>query len=190
MFWQEDENGKQLWITEPFDVQLNNSNVKKRLDLYGDMTFYISINSPYTENETIDIEVNFTGETAFETLVAQTLITKVPQLKDSSAKDIKAWFKKQDKEVTYNHRHYIVDNEYIPFDRTASDKEAYINNFLAKEIDYEIIAWQEYKQLGYEILPNKYFYKYKEPTASDTLIEEFWKLEEEAETLLNQIRSL
>lgn len=190
VFWQEDENGKQLWITEPFDVQLNNGNANKKLDLYGDMTFYIAISSPYKENETIDIEVNFTGETAFETLVAQTLKTKVPQLKESPAKDIKAWFKKQDKEVTYNHRHYIVDNEYIPFDRTAKDKKVYISSILSKEIDYEIIKWEEYSQLGYEILPNKYFYKYQEPKASDTLIEEFWQLEKQAETLLNEIRSL
>jgi type I restriction enzyme M protein len=44
--------------------------------------------------------------------------------------------------------------------------------------------------LGYEILPNKYFYKYKEPTPSDKLISDFWKLEEDAEKLLNEIREL
>ncbi len=190
VFWQEDENGKQLWITEPFDVQLNNGNAKKRFDLYGDMTFNIAIESPYKENETIDVKVNYTGETAFETLVAQELRQQVPQLKDAKANDIKAWFKKQDKKATFYHRHYIVDNEYIPYNRDEDDKKEYINAFLAKEIDYEIIKWQEYEQLGYEILPNKYFYKYQEPTSSDKLIEEFWQLEEHAEDLLNQIRSL
>ncbi len=190
VFWQEDENEKQLWITEPFDVQLNNGNAKKRFDLYGDMTFNIKIASPYKENETIDVKVNYTGETAFETLIAQKLKAQVPELIDAKANEIKAWFKKQDKEATFYHRHYIVDNEYIPFDRNETDKEKYINSFLANEIDYEIIKWEEYKELGYEILPNKYFYKYQEPTSSDKLIEEFWQLEEQAEQLLNEIRNL
>jgi type I restriction enzyme M protein len=190
VFWQEDENGEQMWITEPFDVQLNNSNANKRLALYGDMTFYLEIASPFAEDEIINLEVPFDGSKAFETLVADKLKKQMPQLKDKAAKDIKAWFKAQETTATFHHRHYIVDNEYIPFDKTASDKEAYITAFLAKEIDYEIIRWQEYEQLGYEILPNKYFYKYQEPESSDTLIEQFWKLEEEAETLLNEIKAL
>lgn len=190
VFWQEDENGEQMWITEPFDVQLNNGNANKRLELYGDMTFYLEIASPFKEGEIIKLEVPIDGSKAFETLVAENLKKQVPQLKDKVAKDIKSWFKAQETTATFHHRHFIVDNEYIPFDKTASDKEAYINTFLAKEIDYEIIRWQAYEQLGYEILPNKYFYKYQEPESSDTLIEQFWKLEEEAETLLNEIRSL
>lgn len=190
VFWQEDENGEQMWITEPFDVQLNNGNANKRLALYGNMTFYLEIASPFAEGETIKLEVPFDGSKAFETSVVDKLKKQVPQLKDKAAKDIKAWFKAQETRATFHHRHYIVDNEYIPFDKTATDKEAYINAFLAKEIDYEIIRWQEYEQLGYEILPNKYFYKYQEPESSDKLIEQFWKLEEEAETLLNEIRAL
>lgn len=189
VFWLEDENCKQMWITEPFDVQLNNGNANKRLELYGDMTFFLEIKSPFKEGEIIKLEVPFDGSKAFETLVAEKLKKQVPQLKDKAAKDIKSWFKAQETTAKFHHRHYIVDNEYIPFDKTATDKEAYINAFLAKEIDYEIIRWQEYEQLGYEILPNKYFYKYQEPERSDTLFEQFWKLEKEAEELLNEIRS-
>jgi len=187
VFWQEGENGEQLWITESFDVQLNNGNANKKLDLYGDMTFYIGIASPYKENKTIDIEVHFTGETAFETLVAQTLKVKVSQLKDIPTKDVKAWFKKQDKEVTYYHRHYIVDNEYIPFERNATDKEIYINNYLTKEIDYEIIKWSENNELGIEILPNKYFYKTRNLKSSKDLLQEFREVEKMTENLLNMI---
>ena len=154
------------------------------------MTFYLEISSPFKEGEIIKLEVPFDGSKAFETLVAEKLKKQVPQLKDKAAQEIKSWFKGQETTATFHHRHYIVDNEYIAFDRASTDKEAYINAFLAKEIDYEIIRWQEYEQLGYEILPNKYFYKYQEPESSDTLIEQFWKLEEEAEALLNEIRSL
>jgi type I restriction enzyme M protein len=83
IFWQEDENGKQMWITEPFDVQLNNGNAKKRLDLFGDMTFYITI------NESIKLEIPYDGSKAFETLVAEKLKTEVADLKDKAINDIK-----------------------------------------------------------------------------------------------------
>lgn len=147
VFWQEDENGKQMWITEPFDVQLNNGNANKRLDLYGDMTFYITINDTFdSAQHPIKIEVPFDGSKPFETVVAEKLKTEVAELKDKTINDIKKWFKTQDKTADFNHRHYIVDNEYIPFDRSKEDKEAYINDFLAKEIDYEIIRWEEYEQ--------------------------------------------
>lgn len=184
VFWQEDENAKQMWITEPFDVQLNNGNAKKRCDLYGDMTFYITI------NENVKLEIAYDGSKPLETLVAETLKKQVKELKDKTINELKAWFKNQNTNADFNHRHYIVDNEYIPFDRTQKDKKAYVNAFLAKEIDYQIITWKEYDQLGYEILPNKYFYKYQEPTPSDDLIKEFWQLEKDAEKLLNEIREL
>lgn len=184
VFWQEDENGKQMWITEPFDVQLNNGNAKKRADLYGDMTFYITI------NENIKLEIAYDGSKPLETLVAESLKKQIKKLKDKTINELKAWFKDQDVKADFYHRHYIVDNEYIPFDRTQDDKQAYINAFLAKEIDYQIITWKEYDQLGYEILPNKYFYKYQEPTPSDDLIKEFWQLEKDVEKLLNEIRQL
>lgn len=191
VFWQENESGEQMWITEPFSVQLNNGNARKRLELYGDMTFYITINAKFkSESRTINLEVVYDGSKVFETIVAEQLKVEVAELKDYKINELKGWFKNQDKTADFNHRHYIVDNEYIPFDRTQNDKEAYINSFLAKEIDYEIINWEEYSQLGYEILPNKYFYKYEEPTPSEELIKEFWQLEEEAVSLLNEIREL
>jgi type I restriction enzyme M protein len=83
-----------------------------------------------------------------------------------------------------------VDDEYIPFNLDADDQQAYINDFLHREIDYEIIKWEEADQLGYEILPNRYFYEYEEPTPSKELIDDFWQLEEEAENLLQEIRRL
>jgi type I restriction enzyme M protein len=184
VFWQEDENGKQMWITEPFDVQLNNGNAKKRADLYGDMTFYITI------NENIKLEIPYDGSKPLETLAAEALKKQVKEIKDKTINELKAWFKEQDVMADFYHRHYIVDNEYIPYDSSQADKTAYINTFLAKEIDYQIITWKAYDQLGYEILPNKYFYKYQEPTPSDDLIAAFWQLEKDAEKLLNEIREL
>jgi predicted GIY-YIG superfamily endonuclease len=47
-----------------------------------------------------------------------------------------------------------------------------------------IIRWADSPQLGYEILPNKYFYRYQPPTPTDELLAEFWRLEKEAEAML------
>jgi type I restriction enzyme M protein len=183
IFWQEDENGKPMWITEDFGKQMNNANMKKAFDLFGDFTVNLKVND-------LDLEIKYDAVITFETVVANLLKKKISELKKQGLNDIKKWFKTQEKTATYNHRHYITDNEYIPFDRTATDKKAYINTFLAKEIDYQIIDWNEYENLGYEILPNKYFYKYQEPESSDVLIDQFWKLEEEATHLLNEIKAL
>lgn len=181
IFWQEDENGKQMWIKEPFGIQLNNANVKKKFDLYGDLTVYIMI-------ENLSIEIYYDSTKTFETLVANTLKDKVNKLKDKTINEIKKWFKEQNKEVEYNHRHYIAEIEYIPYDNTRTDKDIYLSESLIKEIGYKIIAWNEYEELGYKFLPNKYFFKYKEPKSSKKLIKEFLELGERADKLLNEIR--
>jgi type I restriction enzyme M protein len=106
-----------------------------------------------------------------------------------SVKDIKNYLKVATLEASYTHRHYVVDNEYIPYDPDAADRAAYLEAFLTREIEYPLVRWQEADQLGYEILPNKYFYRYEEPTPSDQLIDEFWQLEEQAEAILKQIRT-
>lgn len=86
-------------------------------------------------------------------------------------------------EVSYTHRHYIKDDEYIPFD-AEGNPDSYIPAFLEREIEKEIIRWQDRPQLGYEVLPNKYFYRYTPPPAADDLLKQFWKLEKEAKGLL------
>ena len=79
--------------------------------------------------------------------------------------------------VEWTHRHYVKDDEYIPH---GEDIEA----FLKREIAKPIIRWQDSPQLGYEILPNKYFYRYQPPTPAKELLAEFWRLEKEAEKML------
>ncbi len=51
-----------------------------------------------------------------------------PELKKLTAKEYKEWYNRCYVTATYPHRHYIEDNEYIPFD---TDIEAFLN----KEID-------------------------------------------------------
>ena len=64
-----------------------------------------------------------------------------------------------------------------------------IEAFLKREIAKPIIRWEETKKdgqpiLGYEILPNKYFYRYQPPAPAQALLAEFWRLEKEAEKML------
>ena len=57
----------------------------------------------------------------------------------------------------------MQDDEYIPH---GEDIEA----FLKREIAKPIIRWEDSPQLGYEILPNKYFYRYQPPTPAKDLL--------------------
>jgi type I restriction enzyme M protein len=92
-------------------------------------------------------------------------------------KAINQFIKELDKTVVFTHRHYVSDTEYIPF---AQDIDA----FLKREIEKPIIRWNDSPQLGYEILPNKYFYKYEPAKPAEDLLREFWALEKEAEEML------
>jgi len=105
---------------------------------------------------------------------------------DNAAKKFKDVFGNADDILSpeWTHRHYVQDDEYIPH---GEDIEA----FLKREIAKPIIRWEETKNktdgktiLGYEILPNKYFYRYEPPTPAKELLAEFWKLEKQAEKML------
>ncbi len=82
--------------------------------------------------------------------------------------------------LEWTHRHYVQDNEYVPH---GEDIEA----FLKREIAKPIIRWEDSPQLGYEIIPNKYFYRYQPPTPAKKLLAEFWRLEKEAEKMLERL---
>ncbi len=100
-------------------------------------------------------------------------------MKDTGNKNkvIRSFINSLEINAEFTHRHYVSDNEYI---QHGEDIEA----FLKREIGKQIIRWQDIPQLGYEILPNKYFYKYQPPEPADKILEEFWKLEKEAEKIL------
>jgi type I restriction enzyme M protein len=105
--------------------------------------------------------------------------TLTKDLKDAGDKNkaIKSFINTLEINAEFTHRHYVSDNEYI---QHGED----IEEFLKREIGKQIIRWQDSPQLGYEILPNKYFYKYQPPKAADEILQEFWRLEKEAEKIL------
>jgi type I restriction enzyme M protein len=158
VFWKFDEHDKPATITEPYEKAFTAANLKKEQDFYdSELTFRVRVKVGKTEKT--------------ETL------TLGP--KDNAAKKFKALMEDKPEiiSVEWTHRHYVKDDEYITH---GEDIEA----FLKREIAKPIIRWEDSPQLGYEILPNKYFYRYQPPTPAKDLLAEFWKLEREAESLL------
>jgi type I restriction enzyme M protein len=159
VFWQTDEQDKPAILTEPYERAFTGANLKKEQEFYdSDLTFRV-------EKKTAE------GD-KMETM----LLTP----KNDAVKKFKSLMecKPEIVSVEWTHRHYVQDDEYIPH---GEDIEA----FLKREIGKPVIRWQDSPQLGYEILPNKYFYRYQPPTPAKDLLAEFWKLEKEAEKLLD-----
>ena len=163
VFWQTDEHDKPATLTEPYEKAFTAANVKKEQDFHeSDLTFRVRVKANGKEKN-----VEFTIKA-----------------KDNATKKFKEAMADADEtlSVEWTHRHYVQDDEYIPH---GEDIEA----FLKREIAKPIIRWEETKKdgktiLGYEILPSKYFYRYQPPTPTKDLLAEFWKLEKDAEKML------
>jgi len=158
VFWQTDEHDQPAIITEPYEKKFTGANLAKEMKFYdSDLTFRVCVKRDDKE-ETLEF---------------------VLKPEDSAAKKLKAALGNRPEilSVEWTHRHYVQDNEYIAH---AEDIEA----FLEREIANPIIRWKDSPQLGYEILPNKYFYHYESPTPAKELLAEFWRLEKEAEKML------
>jgi type I restriction enzyme M protein len=158
VFWQLDEHDQPATVTEPYEKAFTAANLKKEQELYdSDLTFRVRVKAGKSEK--------------VETLLLSP--------KDNAAKKFKALMEDKPEAVMveWMHRHYVEDDEYIPY---GEDVDA----FLKREIAKPIIRWEDSPQLGYEILPNKYFYRYQPPTPAKDLLAEFWRLEKEAEKRL------
>lgn len=163
VFWQTDENDKPATITEPYEKAFTAANLKKELEFYeSELTFLARVKAD-DEEKTIEL---------------------VLKPGDDAAKKFKATFEDRPEilSVEWTHRHYVQDDEYIPHGED-------IAAFLKREIAKPIIRWEDTTKdgkpiLGYEILPNKYFYRYHPPTPAKELLAEFWRLEKEAEKVL------
>lgn len=158
VFWQFDGHDQPATITEPYQKAFTAVNLKKEQEFYdSELIFRVRLKIGKIEKT--------------ETLILGP--------KDNAAKKFKALMEEKPEvlSVEWTHRHYVEDNEYIPH---GEDIEA----FLKREIAKPIIRWEDSPQLGYEILPNKYFYRYQPPTPAKELLEEFWRLEKEAEKML------
>ena len=189
IFWQTDENDRPAWLTEPYAKAFTPANIKKEQQFYeSDLDFCIRLKLDTTEREisfSLGPEESFVK--IFEKEVKEAFAGEISRLTknlESATKKnraIKAFIKGLEVAGEFTHRHYISDNEYI---QNGED----IEKFLKREIAKPIIRWQDSPQLGYEILPNKYFYKYQPPKPADVLLQEFWALEKEAEKMLKGLQ--
>ncbi|MBW2663230.1 MAG: SAM-dependent DNA methyltransferase, partial [Deltaproteobacteria bacterium] len=173
------------WLTEPYTKTFTPANIKKEQQFYeSDLYFRIRL-----KLNTIDREIRVTlgPEESFvkiyEKEVMEAFAGEIAKLTENLAtakeknKAIKVFIKRLEVAAEFTHRHYVSDNEYIQYGED-------IKEFLKREIAKPIIRWQDSPHLGYEILPNKYFYKYQPPKPADELLQEFWALEKEAEKML------
>jgi type I restriction enzyme M protein len=164
VFWQTDENDQPAIVTESYEKTFSAANLKKDLEFYeSDLAFCVRVKTDDDEKTV--------------------MLTLKPG--DDAVKRFKAAFSNGTESFSaeWTHRHYVQDDEYIPHGQD-------IEEFLKREIAKPIIRWENTKKdgkpiLGYEILPNKYFYRYQPPTPAKDLLAEFWKLEKEAEKLLD-----
>ncbi|HAS82817.1 MAG TPA: SAM-dependent DNA methyltransferase, partial [Verrucomicrobia bacterium] len=163
VFWQTDEHDQPAIITEPYEKAFTAANVKKEQDFHAsDLGFRVRVKAKGTE-KTVEFTV---------------------KAKDNAARKFKEAMADADETISvqWTHHHYVQDDEYIPHGED-------IAAFLTREIAKPIIRWEETQKdgktiLGYEILPNKYFYRYQPPTPAKDLLAEFWRLEKEAEKML------
>jgi len=163
VFWQTDEHDQPAIITEPYEKTFTAANLTKEQAFYeSDLTFRMRVKRDEKEKT-----VEFPLKPA-----------------DSAPKKLKAVLgdRQEILSVEWTHRHYVQDDEYIPHGED-------IAAFLKREIAKPIIRWEDNPQLGYEILPNKYFYRYQPPTPAKDLLEEFWRLEKDAEKMLEGLAS-
>ena len=206
MFWQTDENDQPAIVTEPYEKAFTAANVAKEQEFY--------CREPLDEaGDSFGVRRQAKRDAAgsnahrWESAVAAALCRRTPKFrrtqvqrareggmgkdrhpdlaaKDNASRKFKAAFGDAEEilSVEWTHRHYVQDDEYIPY---GEDIEA----FLKREIAKPIIRWQDSPQLGYEILPNKYFYRYQPPTPAKDLLAEFWKLEKEAEGMLQGVNT-
>ena len=168
VFWQTDDNNKPAVITESYEKAFTATNLAKELSFYAsDLAFRVRVKEGAMEKT-----ADFTLEPG------ENVAKKVKATLGNSAEILS---------VEWTHRLYIEDDEYIP---NGED----IEEFLKREIAKPIISWEETKKegkpiLGYEILPNKYFYRYQPPVSAKDLLAEFWNLEKQAEKLLEGLAS-
>ncbi len=176
-FWQTNENDKPAYKTTEFDKALTPGNFKKIQEYYREPLEF-NVNVQWTEDKKFSFILKLKANEPFMTAYTKKLKELLKnEFKALSAKEITAVIKILDTTINYTHPHFIDDNEYIPYDQD-------IEEFLNREIAKEIIRFEDAVQLGYEFLPNKYFYKYEAPKPTEDILKEFWALEKEAEGIL------
>lgn len=186
VFWQTDENDQPAFITEKFSTKLNEKNVSDKVVFFGgDAEFFFTITDNFNLAP-VEVKFNFklvAGDKFEKTLARHLKEHFKDQLALIKPADIFKWWQRnleKDTLCEYTHRHYITDFEYIPWGED-------ISQFIHREIDKPVIFIENDPPVGYEILPNKYFFTYTPPPPAHEVIAEFWQLEAQAAEILKQL---
>lgn len=182
VFWQSDKNDQPAIVTEPYEKSFTAANIKKEQEFHdSELKFTVALTDPHT-TKSVTVNLTLKPEDSFPKLFEKAVKKAFPSA-PAESKAFKEFLRNLTIDsVVWTHRHYVKDDEYIPY---GEDIEA----FLTREIGKPIIRWADSPQLGYEILPNKYFYRYQPPTPAKDLLAEFWRLEKEAEKMLEGLAS-
>ena len=199
VFWQTGADEQPTILTEPYEKAFTAANIAKEQAFHAsELSFAVRARHDDTAADiAADIAFTLQPDDSFNAVWSQAVrkafAAELAELTRPIAdtrernKAVKAFIDGLALEVSWTHRHYVADDEYIPFDPQGEPAD-YIPAFLAREIAKPIIRWQDSPQLGYEILPNKYFYRYQPPKPASELLAEFWALEKEAEGMLEGLR--
>ena len=190
VFWQTDEHDQPAMVTERYEKAFTVSNITKEQEFYAsELKLDVRLSDPdsgRTATVVFTVGPKDSFPKVFEKAVceqfAPELEVRTKRLTDEAdnKKAVRRFIDSLNAEVEWTHRQYVKDDEYIPH---GEDIEA----FLKREIGKPIICWEDSSQLGYEILPNKYFYRYVAPPPARDLLAEFWRLEKEAEKMLERL---
>lgn len=191
VFWQTDADDRPAIVTEPYEKAFSAANIAREQAFHASELGF-AVRARHADRTT---EIAFTlqpddsfnavwGKAVREAFAAELaeLTRPIADTRERN-KAVKAFIDGLAVQVSWTHRHYVADDEYIPFNPDG-DPADYIPAFLEREIARPIVRWQDSTQLGYEILPNKYFYRYQPPKPASELLAEFWALEKEAEGML------
>lgn len=176
-FWQTDENEKQAYKTSKFEKALNSANFKVIQEYYREPLEF-NVKGKGLNDKDFEINLILNSQQSFLTEYKREIKELFKdEIKGLKSKELESLLKTFDATIEYKHPYFVDDTEYIPYGKD-------IEKFLNDEIQKEIIRYKDAEQLGYEILPNKYFYKYKAPESAEKLLKEFWELEKSAENTL------
>jgi type I restriction enzyme M protein len=164
VLWRLDEDDKPGFVTEPYDKAFTAANLKKEQEFYeSELTFRVRHTDGSTEKTTtLNIGPSDSAATKLKTVL-------------NGRSEVLS--------VEWTHRDYVKEDEYVPLGED-------IDAFLKREIAQPVVRWEDSPQLGYEILPTKYFFRYQRPATTSDLLGQFWALEKQAETLLSGLGAL
>jgi type I restriction enzyme M protein len=167
VFWQFDENDKPAVITEPYERAFTAASLKKDQEFFQcELTYRWTVErAGKRTTESLTLKPTDSAAARFKAVVGSTVSVT---------------------DVEWTHRHYVADDEYIPYQKGKAPKE-YIEEFLKREVARPIIRWSDSPQLGYEFLPNKYFFKLRLPPPSQERLAELLSLQEAAAQAVREL---